>query len=419
MLKLFLILTVSLLFGLRTTAQTDIIPYALNTTKENRIKEYRNLINNSINKNLSLSLTDSTEENWQDAFWVMELINYKSPYTDAHIRLALDSITKRSIIFQRALIELIYTNYSKEFIPQIVSFLKQTNNPKIFAMCAEYLLMNNELEVYKNMLLKRMDEITINFKEVSDNPFFKILKNKLIIKNYTLPPIEDLLNKKFLYAETVIFSFQRKNRNYPGLAMVRGKNGEFVKTESGNYFSVPQLARSITNMPGYLTNGNTPQGIFKMTGFDVSKSNFIGPTSNIQLVMPYENSLEITDSTKQKLGDNYTDLLPVSWRKYIPFYETYVAGKAGRTEIIAHGTTVNPAYYQKEIYYPLTPTQGCLCTKEIWSPTDGKRIESDQQKLVDVIKIAGGANGYCVVIEIDDKQQRVSIEDILPFLNKK
>jgi hypothetical protein len=35
---------------------------------------------------------------------------------------------------------------------------------------------------------------------------------------------------------------------------------------------------------------------------------------------------------------------------------------------------------------------------------------------VDAVKSAGGANGYCVVIEIDDQQKPVSLKDILPFL---
>ena len=92
---------------------------------------------------------------------------------------------------------------------------------------------------------------------------------------------------------------------------------------------------------------------------------------------------------------------------------------AGRTEIIAHGTTVNPEYYTNQPYYPLTPTQGCLATKETWSTLDGKRIESDQQKLVNAVKVAGGADGYCIVIEIDDQQKPVGIEEILPYLNQK
>jgi hypothetical protein len=46
-------------------------------------------------------------------------------------------------------------------------------------------------------------------------------------------------------------------------------------------------------------------------------------------------------------------------------------------------------------------------------------MQSDQQKLVDVLKAAGGANGYCVVIEIDDQQKPISLAEILPYLNFK
>jgi hypothetical protein len=103
-------------------------------------------------------------------------------------------------------------------------------------------------------------------------------------------------------------------------------------------------------------------------------------------------------------------------KNYEPLFESLYAGMAGRTEIIAHGTTVNPEYYKAQPYFPISPTQGCLCTKEIWSAVDGKRMESDQQKLVDAVKKAGGADGYCIVIEIDDQQKPVSLKEILPFL---
>ncbi|MFM6925569.1 MAG: hypothetical protein ACKOU7_08710, partial [Ferruginibacter sp.] len=247
---------------------------------------------------------------------------------------------------------------------------------------------------------------------------FTILKNKLLQPAPKRPPVKDLMSNTFLPNEMVVYSFQRKNRNYPGLVMVRSNDGSFIKDNAGKYFAVPQLARSGTNMPGYLSNGNTPQGIFKIFDFAVSKGRFIGPTTNIQMVLPYERSTDVSDSVTRSLGDNYRLLLPGSWKNYFPFLEAYYAGKAGRSEIIAHGTTVNPAYYAKQPYYPLTPTQGCLCTKEIWSAVDGKRLESDQQKLVDAVQKAGGANGYCVVIEIDAQQKPVSLKDILPFLKQ-
>jgi hypothetical protein len=415
MLKAFLFF-VTLQFFLYPNIQAQkIMPtYAANTIKQAREKEYKYLINNSINKNLLVDLTDSTEENWQEAFTAMELLNYRTPFIDARVRTAMDSVEKRSTGFQRAILEMIYPLYPKDFVPQIISLAKQTNNAKLFAMCCEYLLINNRQSEYKDLLLKRMKDSLLN--PNADNPFFTVLQNRLLLKPSPKPPLADLLNKAFLPNETVLFSFQRSNRNFPGLVMVRGKDGTFIKTAGGKYFAVPQLARSCSNMPGYITNGNTPQGIFKIFGFAVSQSSFIGPTTNIQMVLPYENSLDVADSVTRLLGDNYRFLLPKSWKNYFPVYEAWYAGKAGRSEIIAHGTTVNSDYYKKQTYYPFTPTQGCLCTKEIWSGIDGKRIESDQQKLVDAVKKAGGANGYCIIIDIDDQQKPVSIKDILPFL---
>ena len=72
-------------------------------------------------------------------------------------------------------------------------------------------------------------------------------------------------------------------------------------------------------------------------------------------------------------------LLPAKLKNYSPLYESFYAGKAGRSEIIAHGTAINPEYYKGKQYYPYTPTQGCLSTKELWSSVNGKLIYNDQQ----------------------------------------
>ncbi len=396
------------------TAQNT-VPYAKQTTAENRQKEYNSLVTH-INENLSLPLTAATEADWQDAFEAMELLNYRTPFIDTRIHTVADTLANRSTAFQKAILQLLYSVYPKDFVPQIISLAKNTNDPKLFAMCSEYLFLNGKTETYKTILLKRITEMQQQPGAATEDPFFIVLRSKLLLTDLQQPTLGDLLVNTFLPGEMLMYSFQRKNRNYPGLVMVRNKDGKFIKDAAGKYFAVPQLARSSTNMPGYLSNGNTPQGIFKIFGFAVSQGSFIGPTTNIQMVLPYEQSADVSDSVTRSLGDNYRILVPDSWKNYYPFYEAYYAGKAGRTEIIAHGSTVNPAYYVNQPYYPLTPTQGCLCTKEIWSTVDGKRIESDQQKLVNAVKAAGGANGYCIVIEIDDQQKAVSIKDILPFL---
>ena len=297
--------------------------------------------------------------------------------------------------------------------------INTSGNDKVFAMCAEYLQASTNNALKKDIATRALMKLAAD----SSNAILKQLNYRLneMVKAKVLPPLKDILHQAFFANATVVFTFQRINRDYPGISIIRDSAGNFLKDEYGNIFSVPQLARSINNLPGYLSNGNTPQGIFRMKGFDVSNSNFIGPTKNIQLTMPAETSLQhfmndstITDSVWKEGW--YKKLLPLSWTNYFPIYETYYAGKAGRTEIIAHGSTVDPRYYKGQPYYPLTPTLGCLCTKEIWNEEDGKRTASDQQKLVDALQKAGGANGYYVLIELNDEQRPVTISDILPLL---
>jgi hypothetical protein len=402
-------------------AQYDAPLYTSYTTVAARAKLYERLIKYSISQNLSIPLTDSTEEKWEDAFSALEILLYRSPFSDGKIQKAFEDINLGSVGFQKALLELAYTNYPGAFFQQVKNLLNNTPDPKVFAMCAEYLLQQNNDPLLVNTIKELLD--TKFAEQGIINPLLYMLQVHISEQNkngifLSKNLFEELFSSKFLPGETVMYSLQRKNRDYPGLVIIRQKNGDFISDSSGNIFNVPQLARSITNLPGYLTNGNTPQGIFRMHGFDVSMSSFIGPTANIQLSMPVETSLQrfCNDSTISDTVwniDYYKKLIPQALKNYLPLYYSYYAGLAGRTEIIAHGTTIDPNFYVTKPYFPLTPTAGCLCTKEIWN---GKRLESDQQKLVNALLKAGGANGYCVVIELDDKQSAVTLADLRPYL---
>jgi hypothetical protein len=402
-------------------AQYDAPLYTSYTTVSERAKLHDRLIKYSINQNLSIPLNDSTEEKWEEAFDAIEVLLYKSPFSDGKIHKAFDEVENRSIDFQKALLELAYTNYPGIFFQQAKKLLTNTDDPKVFALCAEYLLQQKKDSLLINTIGQLIETkfgdqgiinpilymLQVHISEQKTNGTF--LSQKLLA---------ELFSNKFLPGQTIAYSIQRKNRDHPGLMIVRQYNGKFITDSNGIIFNIPQLARSITNLPFYLRGGNTPQGIFLMHGFGVSMSSFIGPTANIQLSMPVETGIKgfigdssITDTTWNI--DYYKKLIPTDFKNYLPLYYSYYAGLAGRTEIIAHGTTIDPNIYANKSYYPLTPTQGCLCTKEIWN---GKRLESDQQKLVNALLKAGGANGYCVIIELDDKQSAVTLEDILPFL---
>jgi hypothetical protein len=396
--------------------------YFKSTLKANREKMYRNLVQNSINKNLALPLTDSTEEEWQGAFWALQLLQYKSAWIAGRIDILAEQMHTRSENFQRAALELLYGNYPGKYYTAVKLLLMQTNSAKIFAMCAVYILNSDHADEDVNFLtVKAKQQLALQ----PGNPILEQLLYQLEHFKKPVKPLSfgALLKRDFLPGKVLVFSFQRNNRNYPGLVMVRDARGNFIKDSSGLYFSVPQLARSSSSLPGYLTNGNTPEGIFRMKGYDVSTNGFIGPTVNIQLTMPFEKdpSHFYADSTHTDTTwdiNNYKKLLPPELQDYFPLYQSYYAGKAGRTEIIIHGTTINPAYYTAAPYFPLTPTMGCLTCKEIWNEETGQRSESDQQKLVTAMIPAGGAQGYAIVININDEQRPVLLYDIMPLIEK-
>src|SRR5258705_12371237 len=111
--KIFLFLLITISISDIVKSQDNL--YTSYTTTERRAKLYYNLIKTSINKNLSLPLTNSTEENWEEAFSALELLEYRSPWVDKKIITTFDSIDNQRIYFQKALMEVVYANYETGF----------------------------------------------------------------------------------------------------------------------------------------------------------------------------------------------------------------------------------------------------------------------------------------------------------------
>lgn len=237
------------------------------------------------------------------------------------------------------------------------------------------------------------------------------------------PSLQDLFKYQQQKGNKIIYSFQRWNRDYPGIAIVQNADGSFVTRSDGHIMIFEQLARSGSSLPYFLTNGNSPQGIYSILGTAVANNNFIGPTPNIQMIMPYEDSLKKFfhndwDSSIVPMTA-YQQLLPPSWRNYQPLTESFFAGKIGRSEIIAHGTTIDPEYFKDKPYYPISPTLGCLCAKEIWNVTSGRLLVSEQFNLYSAFTSTPGNKGYLIVINIDDQQKAVTREEVEAIVRRK
>jgi hypothetical protein len=324
---------------------------------------------------------------------------------------------------KRAFLEAVYAVWPSANDSMVKEILSKETDPKLFSMCAVYLFRADSSVNNTN---------TIKIKMVEKFPGYDTLQILVELEKYLnvhqklkkqkTPDIGMLFDHQRMIGRKIIYSFQRWNRDYPGIAIVQKADGSFVRDGDGKLQIFQQLARSASDLPYFITNGSTPQGVYSLQGTAVANNNYIGPTPNLQLIMPFENSwdkyFQQPIAPQQDSLLLYKQLLPPSWRNYVPMMEAWNAGKIGRTEIIAHGSTIDPEYYRDKPFYPLTPTMGCLCAKELWNVTTGRLLISEQFNLVSAFNASAGNKGYLFVINIDDQQKAVSREEVEALVRK-
>ena len=212
-----------------------------------------------------------------------------------------------------------------------------------------------------------------------------------------------------------IWMFLPKDRTIVGRALIQDSNGKLVKGVKEEIESFEYLGLSASSAPFYLTNGNTPAGIYSIQGTHKSSNIFIGPVPLIETYMPYEGKTDLFFE-KEKVDsvwniETYKQLIPEGLRNYDFMYQSYLAGKMGRSEIVIHGTTIDPEFFEGKSFYPLTPSLGCMCGKEIWSSKSGEIIESEHLRLLRTFKKLKCQPGLLVVIQVDvDTSEQLEYE---------
>ena len=337
------------------------------------------------------------EKECQSAFWASELMMIKSLTAQESIKFGLKHFSTFSDSFKRSLLQHVFTLYPKGFVHEIDSLILQDPDEKRFVMMANYLIRQDETRV--EMLLKLMPE---KFENWEENP---ILRAFMIdhTKNGSMTKvnIDELIKFRRNSKEASFFVFVYKNRDIPGELMIQSAKGKMLH-ENGDTLRFKLLARSITNLAEYITNGNTPQGVYSVQGFSSSDNIFIGKSPTIVTTLPFEILLSEFSHGKLKNDwslEQYNKFYPESWRNHLPKNMAFYAGKAGRSEIIIHGTTIDTEFYKSQSYYPFTPSLGCLCLLERWNNKDGSLMESEQLRLVKTLKSNNIRNGLMYVIE--------------------
>ena len=383
-------------------------------------------------------LDSNSEDGYLSGCWAIEQFLFDGPEVRAgfgRLFAGYDSLMRDT---RMALLEAVYAVEPVRYRQDMAAVLGKEQDAKLFSLAAVYLYRADTGMAHVDSLKIALVERFPGYDTVAVlRELLHYLGDDAAFRGGVTPPVAELLGMGKELGSSVVYSLERWDRDYPGLAIVQYADGSFARNGEGRLEVFPQLARSGPGLPYFLTNGNTPQGVFSIQGTDVSHTNFIGPTPNLQLLMPGEGKWgDYFHDTAGALGagvsgaavsaaavdtmerERYLGLLPAGWRGYLPMQEAFAAGTIGRTEIIAHGTTIDPEYYKGWPFYPLTPTMGCLCAKELWNPTSGHPLVSEQNNLVNAFLAGSGRTGWLIVVNVDDRREPVSRAEVEAFVRE-
>ncbi|MBC7918927.1 MAG: hypothetical protein H7Y28_14075 [Rhodoferax sp.] len=348
------------------------------------------------------------------------LFNLDKNVTRQRLLAALPYLPQNLPDYQRQVLTGAHTLYWKEAAPLLPAVLPHIRTPREFAIGVYTVLRADDNPATRAQMRALLEA---SFPQWNGEPRLIALERRLRINPVqdldARPPLVDLLMAPTRPGYPVVFSFQRKNRENRGMAMVRGADGRFVRNADGSYFNIAQLAMAKSRLPGTITNGNTPQGLFTIVGTVTAENQWIGPTPALESKVPkeasvadYEHAPALTTGTEWT-EERYWSFFPDSWRGYAPMREVWLAGLAGRDEMWLHGNTVNPAYYRNEAHFPYAPSAGCMVAMEYWSKDSGTLVHSDQLALVKALASTGKMEGYLIVVEIDDRSVPVQVADVI------
>jgi hypothetical protein len=372
-------------------SQSNAFPFASNQARKSLLTK----LNDSIINPAAKDFLVNKKINWQSYAWATCFLIDDSKQNQAVLQKALHNYNQLEKSDLQKVFESVFACFPNQFVPEIQKIAEnESGNEKIFATAINYLSQNN---VAVNHL---MDS---KFKN-SNHPIIQALRNQFQ-SNYnpiSLAELKRMVDYNKTKKIKFLYSIQHKDRNRVGKVFIQSENGLLAK-ENGKVILIDQLARSATNLPMYITNGNTPVGLFKIDALAQSENLFIGPTLSFVTFLPFEceASLFYDSSTTNFTLEKYLDFFPKELRNNSLLQQTFWAGKAGRSEIHFHGTTIDQNLYSGKEFYPQTPSMGCLCSNETWDK-DGNLLESSQQKLVNTWRKTPNEKGYAYVLELQE-----------------
>ena len=362
------------------------------TTAAARAAQRSEVRNRSIEGNFGLPLTPEYEGRWQSFLGAVKWTSDRRPEVLAEVRRRLTmppletTATARAVEVQRLAMETAHGLFPVELEEEMRRIFLTDYDAKRVAMAGAWLRRKDGSPGQRESLAAALRG---RFSAWQAEPRFLALVTELEAPRQQFiaqrPPLADLLKAPF-DGRPVVFSFQRVDRSWLGRAVVRHGSGRFVVEPDGSRFSVTQFALSASGLPGTLTNGNTPCGIFEITKVSTTRNTrhrSHGDTRSLACLW------SMTPSGPRRV----TAVVAACLEKWWPIREAWWAGQAGRNEILAHGTAIDPAPWMDTVFAGQTPSHGCLTCDESWDPATGQRISSEQCRLIERLAPGGRAAG--------------------------
>lgn len=191
--------------------------------------------------------------------------------------------------------------------------------------------------------------------------------------------------------------FLRRDRKFIGRMVLLNSDGSVKRN-----WSLPALCKGRANKPFYVSNGQTPCGIYQIDS--------VMPKANEKKLFGNNRRLKLEFESKETLESLFDELL----LEHHFWKEAIIAKELGRSLLRIHGTGLkNNNFFSG--HYPHVTTSGCVSMRET-SKEDHQRelLDSLMKSLNLETNFANEVliKGTLVVVELDESKKAVESKDI-------
>lgn len=373
-------------------------------------------------------VTPANETHWRKTLWATALLEPQEPYVDralaSILRLSLRSNVsqsqQRTVAMALRLSNQLYLSAPEHF-ENVGQALQQTLDKSPNARWTAMALSTLSRSHLDDNTQRRewLEQTQYRFPHwITDVILHTTLTDLDALDNpQPLPPLTDVLQWQIAPGELQLYVFCRPDRGILCRALLKDQQGQFVRDETNQLWSVELTGRSLHNLPWNFRNGQTPQGIYRIEGTipqpDTDFFYAYGFFPLVNLFIPFESGVKAF--VPQEVGTlkgglaAYRQLLPPSWRRYFPIEQSYWAGKLGRGLFRIHGTGEAMDFFKDNRRHPLSagwnPAIGCFSAKELYNPETGELVYADMPQILDRLTDIAGEEftGYLLMVELPDE----------------